>query len=68
MKVISGNTYTCENGYTVTVKSSSLPYYKFKVESAYDECGTQCDWLSEVWTEDGKAYHHDCGFNFKELP
>lgn len=66
MEIISGEVYTCENGFTVKVKQSSLPYYKFKVDEAYDETGARVDWLSEVWTEEGKAYHHDCGYNFKE--
>lgn len=66
MKIVCGKTYTCENGFTVKVKKSNLPYYKFKVDEAYDEQGIKIDWLSEVWTEDGIAHHNDCGYNFKE--
>lgn len=63
MKLVDGGTYKTENGYLVTVRRNSLPFYKFSVEKALDVNGNACD-MAEVWTEEGVAYHNDCGFNF----
>lgn len=57
MKIEEGKTYICKNGVVVTVRKNNLPYFKF---SSIDKS------LSEVWTEDGKSYHDDCGYNFVE--
>lgn len=65
MNVVELGTYKTENGYVVTVTKTCLPYYKFKAFKVTDEYGNECT-LSEVWTEEGKAYHNDCGFNFIE--
>lgn len=64
MKVQEGKTYVCQNGYIVTVVRNSLPYYKYSVAGkvATDDQGFTVD-CSETWTEDGLAYHNDCGYN-----
>lgn len=64
MKLQEFCTYRTENGYIVTVERSTLPYYKFRALRASIE-GKDVK-LSEVWTEDGIAYHDDCGFNIVE--
>lgn len=64
MKVIDGGVYVTENGYIVEVKRNSLPHYKFSANRAKDFSTGEIVKLSEVWAEDGKAYHNDCGFNF----
>lgn len=57
MKIEEGKTYRCENGYIFTVRKNHLLRYKF---SSIDSEET------EVWTEQGVAYHDDCGYNFIE--
>lgn len=68
MKVEANKKYVCENLAIVELEKSSLPYYKFKAKSI-DWTG-KLESCSEVWTEDGVAYHNDCGYNiiceFKE--
>lgn len=63
MKLVDGGTYKTENGYLVTVRRNSLPFYAFSAEKALDANGNACD-MTEVWTGQGVAYHNDCGFNF----
>lgn len=64
MKLEAGKTYVCTNGVIVTLVRNSLPHYKFSCVGYYatDECGDEV-YCSEVWTEDGVAYHNDCGYN-----
>lgn len=63
MKLVDGGTYKTENGYLVTVRRNSLTFYKFSAEKALYPDNKECE-LSEVWTEEGVAYHNDCEFNF----
>ena len=64
MIIEDGKTYLCKNGEVVTVRRSNLPYYKFGVLKLN---GIKSD-DTEVWSEDGIAYHDDCGYNFvKEI-
>lgn len=63
MKLVDGGTYKTENGYLVTVRRNSLPFYKFSAKKALDPDNKECE-MFEVWTEEGVAYHNDCGFNF----
>lgn len=61
MKVENGYTYKCENGYLVTLQRNNLPYYKFScIDASLDGVPVKC---REVFTEDGIAYHDDCGYN-----
>jgi len=60
MIIQEGHTYECKNGIVVTVRRSNLPFYKFTVEKI--DGITSKD--SEVWSEEGVAYHDDCGYNF----
>ena len=68
MKLEAGKTYVCTNGVIVTLVRNSLPHYKFSCiglcvgRCAIDECDDEV-YCSEVWTEDGVAYHNDCGYN-----
>jgi hypothetical protein len=58
IQLVEGKKFYVADGdirYTVTVRRNSLPYYKWSME-------TGPDWLeSEVWADDGTAYHADCG-------
>ena len=62
--LVDGCAYKCENGLTVIVVRNKLPYYKFSAlnKEAADEQGNVIT-CSETWTEECKAYHHDCGYN-----
>jgi len=65
MKLEEGKVYECKNGNKVKVKRSNLPYYKFTVkENLPSEEGFIDTNTSEVWNENGIAYHDDCGYNF----
>lgn len=59
IKLEEGKTYITKNGDRVKVVKNRLPYYKFS-----SDVGSQHHLFSEVWTEDGVAYHDDCGFSF----
>lgn len=62
MKLEPGKTYRCENGNIFTVRKNNLPFYCFSVLESHSTPTNE----SEVWTEDGRAYHNDCGYNFIE--
>lgn len=62
MKIQHGKTYKCKNGDVFTIKKNNLPYYCFSVDKAHSFPTNE----HEVWTEEGIAYHDDCGYNFVE--
>lgn len=66
--LVSGKIYKCENGYVVTVVKNNLPYYKFSAQSgrALNHEGKVVT-CKEVWTEEGIAYHNDCGYNITDV-
>lgn len=58
MKIQVGVEYVLKNGEIVQFEKNSLPYYKFSALVDPDHY-----LATEVWTEDGVAYHDDCGFS-----
>lgn len=60
IQLVEGKKFYVRDGkdqYPVTVRRNSLPRYNWSMD-------TGPDWLvSEVWMDDGTAYHDDCGFN-----
>lgn len=60
IQLVEGKKFYVRDGkdqYPVTVSRNSLPRYNWSMK-------TGPDWLSsEVWMDDGTAYHDDCGFN-----
>lgn len=65
-QVQEGKQYYVDTGimgkHIVTLKRNSLPYYKWSMDTGPDFL------KKEVWTDDGNAYHDDCGFNLIEFP
>ena len=62
MQLQAGKKYVCENGIVFVARTTNLPHYKFGVVYAEDADGKPIS-CSEVWTENGVAYHNDCGYN-----
>lgn len=50
--------YILKNGEVISFRRNSLPHYKFSAEVNKDHY-----LFNEVWTENGVAYHNDCGFS-----
>ena len=63
MKIKTGNTYKCENGFVFEAVKNNLPYYKFSCKNKIGSFDGELTNCSETWTEDGIAYHNDCGYN-----
>lgn len=63
IKIKSGGIYKTKDGDIVKLVRNSLPYYKFK---CVEVNGLPNNCYGEVWTEEGKAYHDDCGYNIVE--
>jgi hypothetical protein len=59
-EIEENKSYLTESLEVVTLKRSTLPYYKFTVD--YWNTGTDSN-DSEVWNEKGEAYHSDCKYN-----
>jgi len=63
LKVESGKYYRTKDGNVIKVYRNNHSKYKF---SAAELNGVPSDCWGELWTEDGKAWHGDAGYDFVE--